>query len=51
MQFLQLFLSFLGLGGLSQEPSFILKPNNKFVNNQNGNDHGGSDFEARNLKT
>jgi hypothetical protein len=51
MQLMQLCLSFLGLGGLSREPSFTLNPNNKLVNNQNGNNHGDFDFVARNLKT
>jgi hypothetical protein len=51
MQFLQLFLSFLGLGDISKEPSLIPKPNDKLVNNLNGNRPGDFDFVARNLKT
>jgi len=51
MQLLQIFLSFLGLGELSQEPPSITNPNNKFVNNQNGNNHGDFGFEAQNLET
>jgi hypothetical protein len=50
MQFLQLFLSFLDLAGLSR-PSFISNPNNKFVNSHDDNNYGNFDFAARNLKT
>jgi hypothetical protein len=50
MQFLQLFLSFLDLAGLSI-PSILPNPNNKFVNSHDDSNYGGLDFAARNLKT